>query len=239
MTDQILDHRTITGRKKSLATRKSLLSATLRVIGSATIRFPSIEDVIKEAGVARGTFYKHFSSLDQAVEEVSLLLADEWTAAIAPIHSPISNPELRASVGTRLLLLTTYENKEWGRFMLRSNLTDPNSPLMQTIQKDVSDGMTGGKFLKADPALLTQLVMGINWAAFEILIDDPEPLNLPEILDRATLTLLMALGSPMESARESILFARNFIYDNEQTIQNLLQGNSFGISLTLKAYLQG
>ena len=78
MQDQTLNHRTITGRKKSLATRNALLAATLRVIGSATIRFPSIGDVIKEAGVARGTFYKHFSSLDEAVEAVSLRLAEEW-----------------------------------------------------------------------------------------------------------------------------------------------------------------
>lgn len=118
--------------------------------------------------------------------------------------------------------------------MLRSNLTDPNSQLMQIIRKDISDGIAAGRFLSADPALLTQLVMGINWAAFRILISDPKPSNLSEILDQATLMLLLALGTPIESAKASITFAQNFFLENEETIERFMQGSSFGLSVTLE-----
>lgn len=235
MTIENVNHRTITGRKKSLATKKLLLSATLNVIGSKTIRFPTVEDVIKEAAVARGTFYKHFTSFDQAVEEVGLLLANEWISAISPIHANIANPLLRASLGTRLLLLTANDNKEWGRFMLRSNLTDPNSRLMQTIQNDVSEGMRQGKFIKADQSLTTQLVMGINWAAFERLIDGPKGQNTSSIINHAILTLLLALGVSKGAAQTSVTFSQSFIDENRPLFHNLFHGTSFGLSLSLDA----
>lgn len=221
MDNQKINHRTITGKKKSLATRNALLAATMRVIGSPVIRFPNIEDVIKEADVSRGTFYKHFSSLDQAMEEVGLFLANEWIEAIAPIHAPISSPVLRASLGTRLLLTSAYEHKDWGRFMLRSKLTHPNSRLMKTIQKDVLEGMTSGIFVVTDVAFTTQLVMGINWAACEKMTSSQKLKDLQETISIAILTILLALGLSKTAARKAVEFSDEFMRNNEIVWPNL------------------
>jgi len=58
--------------------RARLLGATMDVCAVANSQGPAvIDDVIRAAKVSRGTFYKHFDSLEQALAELGAQLADE------------------------------------------------------------------------------------------------------------------------------------------------------------------
>ena len=76
------DHRVRVGRQKRERMRAHLLKSVFSVCSRETLRDPaSIDDVVKDASVSRGTFYKYFDSLDEAISELGLQMADEMVTA--------------------------------------------------------------------------------------------------------------------------------------------------------------
>lgn len=47
---------------------------------------PVIDDIIRHAGVACGSFYKHFVSLDQAMTELAVQLGEEMASGVMAIY---------------------------------------------------------------------------------------------------------------------------------------------------------
>jgi AcrR family transcriptional regulator len=92
------DHRVRVAREKRERMRAQLLDAVLAVYPGQSEGGPAvIDDVIKVANVARGTFYKYFPSLEAAVSELGAKLADEMIAAIAAVYEPIEDPVQRSA----------------------------------------------------------------------------------------------------------------------------------------------
>src|SRR5258708_4932310 len=95
------DVRVRVARRKRERMRKRLLSAALSIFlrdrgGSAAIA----EDVIKAAGVSRGTFYKYFNSVEEAADEVGQQLADEAVRElIRAVPGRERSPIERAALG--------------------------------------------------------------------------------------------------------------------------------------------
>jgi len=72
------NHRVRVGRERRQKTRAHLLCAVLQVCSNESARSPAvIDDVAGYADVSRGTFYKYFDSLDQAIAELGNQLAEE------------------------------------------------------------------------------------------------------------------------------------------------------------------
>ncbi|WP_374943410.1 TetR/AcrR family transcriptional regulator, partial [Sphingomonas sp.] len=71
------DHRTRVGRERRERMRNQLLQSVLAVCaGRGPAGAAVIDDVVRHASVSRGTFYNHFESIEQAVSELGLQLAD-------------------------------------------------------------------------------------------------------------------------------------------------------------------
>ena len=51
-----------------------------------------VDDVISAAAVSRGSFYKHFASLEEALDAIGRLLADEMTIGLMPVYDMLSDP---------------------------------------------------------------------------------------------------------------------------------------------------
>ncbi|MDX1957564.1 MAG: TetR/AcrR family transcriptional regulator [Leptospiraceae bacterium] len=64
MTKQVVLH------PKNLETKERLLAATLQILSKKGIHHTRIEDITKEAGLGKGTFYEYFSSKEEATLEV-------------------------------------------------------------------------------------------------------------------------------------------------------------------------
>src|ERR1700692_137964 len=75
------DFRVRVAAQKRDRMRARLIAATkdAYVAGGAE-RTPVVEDVIRQAGVSRGTFYKYFDSLDEILAEIGYAVAGEMLA---------------------------------------------------------------------------------------------------------------------------------------------------------------
>ena len=155
------DHRVRVAREKRGRMRAHLLQAVMRVYsrvgfdGSAVI-----EDVVKEADVSRGTFYKYFESLEQAVSELGLELALEMTEGILSVYDVLDDPVLRTATGFQMFLLRAKLEPEWGAFIAHIGLLSGDNLFANKIQDDIRLGVETGDYVVDSIETATDLLMG-------------------------------------------------------------------------------
>lgn len=114
-----VDHRTRVGRQRRARTETRLIEAALGVFAEKGPEAPVIDDFIRAAGVARGTFYNHFKSVEELLEATSITLTQSVVQAIEEKLSGLKSPGLRFGVGMRLLLRQAESDPMWCRFVAR------------------------------------------------------------------------------------------------------------------------
>lgn len=109
------DHRSLSARIKRESTRLRILEATMRVFARSVDDAPVIEDVVKEANIARGTFYKYFDSLDQALVAAGTQVNDRMIADIESVYEFLKEPWQRVCVGFRVYMVCARCRTPHGR----------------------------------------------------------------------------------------------------------------------------
>ncbi len=104
--------------------RARLLSATFDVYQSASAAEPAvIDDVIRHAGVSRGTFYKYFSTLEQAVAELGSQMALDLLQSIKAVYCNVDDAAERVVGGALMPLARAAMQPRWGAFTSRVDFT--------------------------------------------------------------------------------------------------------------------
>jgi len=114
-----IDHRTRVGEQRSARTQTRIVAAALEVFARRGPDAPVIDEFVKAAGIARGTFYNHFDSVEELLRATS-----EWTTrgivtAIERAMAGLEEPTLRLGVGLRLFFSRAQRDPLWSRFVAR------------------------------------------------------------------------------------------------------------------------
>lgn len=204
------DHRTRVGQRKSAAMRNRILTATMAVFADRTHAAPSIELIVKEAEVSRGTFYKHFSTLDEALVAVATLLTDEMTIGILPVYDVVQDPTCRVSTGMRLFLTRAMMDKTWAGFVSRAELLPQQSLLVEYLQGDLRKGALDGKFEFESLTAATDLVMGVTLEAMRGVVLGR--INEPRIYIDVLITLVLrGFGVSKADTKAAVNFSREHL----------------------------
>ena len=142
------DVRVRVARRKRERMRQRLLSAALSIFLRDRGGSPAIaEDVIKAAGVSRGTFYKYFNSVEEAADEVGRQLADEavWEL-IRAVSGQERSPIERAALGAQMLMSRAVVQPAWGGFVSRSDHLSHDSTYVAAVRRTTLDGRASGDF---------------------------------------------------------------------------------------------
>ena len=99
------DHRIEAAQRKREKMRNRILEATTNVFTHTTDDAPVIEDVVREAQISRGTFYKYFDSLDEALVAAGVEANNRMIADISSVYAFLSEPWQRSSVGFRIFMV--------------------------------------------------------------------------------------------------------------------------------------
>lgn len=135
------DHRSVMARRKREAMRARILLAIMASYADRSRIPTSIEEVARAAEISRGTFYNHFTSLDEALIAVGREVTDRMTVDMLPFYEVITDPVNRVSTGLRLMLTRALTDQCWAAFVLRSELVGQESVLMKYLMKDLRSGM--------------------------------------------------------------------------------------------------
>jgi AcrR family transcriptional regulator len=201
------DHRIRVAREKRERMRELLFQSVLAVYpgregnsGGAVI-----DDVVLHAGVSRGTFYKYFNSLDQAVAELALRLADEMASSIASIHDVLEEPVMRTSTGFLTFLARALIDPDWGAFIMHIGLlSEENALLSSKIKSDIRQGIEAGDYVLRSVEAAADLLMGAKIQAIRRIVDGER--KVANILMTAEL-VLRAFGVAPEVAESSVMRA--------------------------------
>lgn len=141
-----MDHRTKVAEKKRGVMRAKLLDAAMRVCADNPHGSPVIDDVIQQAKVSRGTFYKYFDSMEEVLVTLGRELNDQMTADILPVYDVLVEPWQRAAVGFRLFLVRALLDRKWAGFVTRVDVWPHNTLLARYMTKDLEEGKAAGQF---------------------------------------------------------------------------------------------
>ena len=80
--------------KKGEKRKLELIQIAYRMFVSRGYEHTSVDEIIEEAGIAKGTYYYYFQSKEQMLEEViEMMLQAETEKAEAVLHTELSVPE--------------------------------------------------------------------------------------------------------------------------------------------------
>jgi AcrR family transcriptional regulator len=165
------DHRVRVGRQRSEKMRRHLLQSVLEVCsGRSAGSAPVIDDVIRHADVARGTFYKHFDSLEQAMSVLAVQLGDEMTQGILSVYDVLEDPVMRTATGFQMFLIRAMIEPQWGAFITHIGLLSSDNLLTRKITDDIRLGVETGDYDVPSVGIASDVLMGAKIEAIQRLI---------------------------------------------------------------------
>jgi AcrR family transcriptional regulator len=139
------DHRAQVGRERRARTRQRIVEAALGVIAERGPDAPVIEDFIRAAGVARGTFYNHFKTTDELLTATSSWLEDALIDGIESVIGGFDDPVRRVATGMRLWLHLSRRDPVFCAFVVRSRFR--GAAVERTLALDLGAGLRSGRMV--------------------------------------------------------------------------------------------
>ncbi len=204
------DHRTKTGERRRIAMRKKLVDAAMVVLseehkGMAAV----IDDVIKEAGVARGTFYNYFQSMDEVKSAIGETLNEQMVNELLPIYEPIACPTDRFAVGTRMFLIRACLDRRWASFVKLPDVWSQKVMVAILMSKDLKDAKEQKLMAFENLRVASDFMLGGVASAIQALLEDiDDPLSYIEQTCRFALKALQVSDSQIE---DSMAFGETYL----------------------------
>jgi AcrR family transcriptional regulator len=185
----IVGHRTRVGLERRARTQTRIVAAALRVFAEKGADAPVIDDFIREAGIARGTFYNYFTRTEELLVAVSRSLEDGLMLSIEAEMGDLQDPVARLATGVRLWLGWARADPVWCAFIVRSRFRGPL--VEQQLTADLKGGRRTGAFDFPSVEAARDLVVGTILEAMHRVMTTRVPKGYTDGVAR---TILHGLG---------------------------------------------
>ena len=182
------------GEMKRARTRTSLIQAAVRVLGSEQGRLATVDSVISEAGISRGTFYNYFEGRDQLLSAVGFELMHDFNSSVRDSLANESNVTLRTAQWTRHYLHRFRSDANWGWAVVNVSLSGPHLLAEETRQLTLANleaGIATNDFRVPNVQAVLDFGWGSVLAAAITILHGEAPPDYPE---QVCLLILRALG---------------------------------------------
>ena len=173
LSPAVVGHRTRVGIERRARTKSRIVAAALRVFADKGTDMPVIEDFIREAGVAHGTFYNYFTRTEQVLLAVSRSLEDDLMLSIEAEMRELRDPVVRLATGVRLWLGWARADPVWCAFIVKSRFR--GALVERQLQADLRNGRKAGAFRFASVTVARDLVVGTILEAMSRIMTAPVP----------------------------------------------------------------
>ena len=152
-----LERRAEIGQEKRARTRAQLIAAASALFAKRSWASVTIDDLVREAGVAKGTFYVHFEDMHALTVAVAGELIHSFDEMIQGRRASTSDPLLRVAFGCDAFIERALEDPAWGALVARMARSNPSvgETARRRLKEDlgrVLDNLPGGG-LSVDLAL--------------------------------------------------------------------------------------
>lgn len=188
-----LSRRAEIGIEKRTRTRATLLSVARELFGHEGGKSTRIEDICERAGVARGTFYNYFPSIDAVQEALFEDLSRDFDDAVHLVFAELDGPVERTAAAIRYYIGRAGHDAAWGWGMVNTGMGTGllANEIAERVEATVQEGIDAGEFSIESAIAGRDIVLGTGLAAAITLLKGAAPPNYPEL---TAARLLMALG---------------------------------------------
>lgn len=187
-------HRTRVGRERRARTRAHIVDTAQQVFADKGPDAPVIDDFIRAAGVARGTFYNYFRTTGELLTAVTTAMEDGLMISIETGMANLPDPVDRLSMGPRLWLNWSLADRTLCAFIVRSRYRSPT--VEKLLAYDLREGKRVGSFRIRRVEVARDLVVGTVLEAMHRILTSHVPRSLADDVARQ---ILQGLG--VEPAR--------------------------------------
>jgi AcrR family transcriptional regulator len=151
------------GRERRERTRALLVDAVTMLLAERPREALTVDAVVDAAGVAKGTFYYHFQSIDELAAAVGEKLAESLDAVLAPARLELQDPIERLSFAFTKFLEKAISNPNWARLVVQSSQSPAEFArvIRANLKKDILEAIVEGRVSVRDPELAVDIVIGI------------------------------------------------------------------------------
>ena len=158
-----LERRAEIGREKRARTKAQLIAAAKALFGKRPWESITIDEVVSEARVAKGTFYTHFNDLEELAAAVADDLIDAFDELIQPQRLSISDPLVRVAFGFDAFLEQCLSDRGWASLASRMARSHPAvGPVVRgRLAEDLQKALGGASQSRLTPQLGVEVVIGV------------------------------------------------------------------------------
>ena len=157
------------GRDRRARTRSQLIEAARALYGRSPIEAVTVDDLVAEAAVAKGTFYVHFDGLAELQAAVADELAQEFDELLQPRRLATQDPIERIAAGCGAFVGEALRNPAWGALVARGAVSMPNIALVprDRLIEDLRRAAASGRLGDVTPELAFEFAVGIVLQAMQ------------------------------------------------------------------------
>jgi AcrR family transcriptional regulator len=161
----------------------------------------TIDAIVEAAGVAKGTFYYHFESIEELVAAVGAKLAESFDELLAPSRLDEADPIERMSFAFTKFLKKAMSDPLWARLVVRSvEAPAAIGRIRENLKADLAQAMAQGRLAMQDVELAADIVIGI-W--IQVTRGSLERRARPDLIRQSLDAVLRALAVPKSRNRKS------------------------------------
>ncbi|RAV76146.1 TetR/AcrR family transcriptional regulator [Aerococcus loyolae] len=193
------DHRVRVARERRDRMHQRLLNAVMTKYGEfPDYGVPPVEDICKAADVSRATFYKHFSSVEEAIDLLGQQLMDEMFNSLEQISANRQEPLLRLTAGIQIFLMRTVTDPMWAAFVSRTGYLSRETDLLKGLVNDIRMAQIEGSIHIRNVDSAMSIVVGS-------LMEAIRPIHRTghrsrDYVENLTIMILQSLGVSPEAA---------------------------------------
>jgi AcrR family transcriptional regulator len=187
--------------RRRARTRASLVEAARTLIADKGVEGLRISEITERADVALGSFYNHFESKDELVEEVVADTIEAMAEAIEETMATLTDPAEAVSFATRAYVLIAWENRELASLLVNLDRADAQfeRAVLPIALGALDRGAAAGRFHIADSHLALIGIIGGTLAVMRAILDGRYAAGADVLHAEA---VLRSVGLDLDDARD-------------------------------------
>lgn len=197
------------GRSGKNKTRTAIVAAGLELLKERSLDAIPIDDIVRAAGVAKGSFYNHFPDKAALGRAIWASAQDNLAERIAAANNAIPHPAARIARALAVYLAFLLSEPDcalaWVRLGAEIGFTD--QPAYAGLREDLRSGLESGVFLMPSIDVAVIYVVAVSQAVLTRVAEQRDKDAVMLVCQQLGVLMLRGLGLPYEEAEKFIALA--------------------------------
>jgi len=182
------------GRERRARTRAQIVDAAAMLLSERPPEALTVDAVVEAAGVAKGTFYTHFQSMEELAAAVGEKLGESFDNLLTPARLSVRDPIARISFAFTQFLGKAIADPVWARLVVQSAQapTEFARSVREHVKTDLNEAKAQGRLTMQDVELAADIVFGI-W--LQVTRGTLQRRAAPNLAEQTLDAMLRALGA--------------------------------------------